>query len=1007
MEMTDQRQLVVASRPSTIRRWLAALVAAAVVPTFFGTAAALHYAYQERQDAFEQGLKDTTRALSLVVDREIARRQAIAVTLAESPTLTRGDLKAFHDYATRIAPTREKAVVLHALDGSQLVNTRLPFDAALPTASSLAPLRAASGRMATIVSNLYYAPVGQAFSFAVQVPVVREGQLRYYLSVAGFASALQSVIDDQRLPEGWIASILDAKGVVVARNKDPESFVGKRVSDKMLTQLSHSSEGAIESRSIDGTPILATYSKAPNYEWSVVVGVPLVIMPSLLGGIGTVAGLGALLLASALLATYLIAKRLIAPLERLQAATDAMGDGRQVSQSSTGIAETDAVLAGLHSAQERLRQATDAIESRRIEAQEAADALRMANTQVQLATDTAGLGLFTWFPQIDQVEWHNDLLFRIFGVDPKTGPVDAARFGADFLHPDDRESFASCVKTTMENGSPFLFVGRISRQSDSEIRWIEVIGRREGEDASAPIIGTVADITERVHAENALRASEERLRHLANTIPNLAWIADSDGTVNWYNDRWFAYTGTTPDEMRERGWQRLHHPDTLDEVVARWRTSIETGEIFEMPFVPLRGRDGEFRPFYTRVVPLRDSSGQIIQWFGTNTDVSTLKKAEDELREAGRRKDEFLAVLAHELRNPLAPIRSAAELLKRLELDEPRASKASEIISRQAVHMSALLDDLLDVSRITRGLLSVELSNVEVGRTVTNAIEQVRPNLSSRNQAVRYRQDDDSITVIANELRLTQIVVNLLDNASKFSSNDSTIDVTVGRNDNRVEIAVVDCGEGISSDLLPALFTPFTQGRRNTRDAKGGLGLGLAVVKGLVELQGGSVRALSAGPGQGSRFTVSLVAGEPISGTWSDNGPKGAANVASALRLLLVDDNADAVAMLSGLLREYGHTVLEATRPSDALRLARHAEFDAAIVDIGMPEMSGHDLARAMRADGLRIRTLIALSGYGQLQDREASLAAGFAYHLVKPVDPKSLLQVIDSIIGNGGPKLR
>jgi PAS domain S-box-containing protein len=493
-------ECAVPKKSPTVRRWLVSLVAAAVLPTLIAALAALLYAYKEEQQSFQARLQDTTRALALVVDRDIARREAIALTLAGSPTLTRGDLRAFHEYATQIAPTRDKVVVLHALDGAQLVNTRVPFGTPLPQVSAVAPDRAAAGSAATVLSNLYFAPFGKQFSFALQVPVVRDGQTLYYLSLAGFASALQSVLEDQRVAEGWVTAILDARGTVVARNIDAEKFVGQRVSERLLSQLAQRSEGGFESLTIDGTPIHATFSKAPNYGWAVVVGVPLSAMSAPLRVVAGFAGLAALLLACALLAALVIARRLIQPVRQLQAASEAVGSGRALATAPTGLLETDQVLAGLQGADERIREANRALEGRRAEAEAAAQALRQSNDRLQLATQTSGLGLFTWRPASDLVEWHNDLPYKILGIAPGEPPVTAGRFVAEFVHPDDAARLSASVQQTLERGAPFAFLGRIHRR-DGQLRWVEFTGRSQREDGPEPIVvGTAADVTERIAA---------------------------------------------------------------------------------------------------------------------------------------------------------------------------------------------------------------------------------------------------------------------------------------------------------------------------------------------------------------------------------------------------------------------------------------------------------------------------------------------------------------------------
>lgn len=236
-----------------------------------------------------------------------------------------------------------------------------------------------------------------------------------------------------------------------------------------------------------------------------------------------------------------------------------------------------------------------------------------------------------------------------------------------------------------------------------------------------------------------------RLKQLANTIPQLAWMANPDGRIHWYNDRWYDYTGTSPGDSDGWNWQSVHDLQVLPEVLKQWNGSLKSGEPFQMAF-PLRGKDGRFRQFFTLVAPLKDTSGKIIQWFGTNTDVSPLQEKEqalcravDELKEAGRRKDEFLSMLAHELRNPLAPISAAAQLLAQLSANplsstnnEERVGQASRIISRQVKHMTELIDDLLDVSRVTRGLIQLERESLDLKPVLGSAIEQIRPWLKQK-----------------------------------------------------------------------------------------------------------------------------------------------------------------------------------------------------------------------------------------------------------------------------------
>ncbi len=357
---------------STVRRALLALVAAVMLPTLLASVMAILYVYKEEETSFQQALREATRALSLVVDRELARREAVAHTLSNSPTLTNGDLAGFYEYARAIAPMRDTVIVLHDVSGRQLVNTRLPFGSPLPP-SSLNPQREAAGPLATVVSNVYFAPVGRQFSFAVQVPVVRQQQVIYYLSVAGYASNLQGVFQDQGLTPGWVASILDREGVFVARSRDAERFVGKPANDRLRERLKVGNEGVFEAVSVDGTPILASFSRSPNYGWTVAIGVPLSSLTPPLQAAGAFGLLSLLLLTAAVVAAVMMGRRLADPVRRLGQASRQLGSGEPLEAQSTGLKETDEVLAALHEANQRITLATHEMEERVRQALEEAE----------------------------------------------------------------------------------------------------------------------------------------------------------------------------------------------------------------------------------------------------------------------------------------------------------------------------------------------------------------------------------------------------------------------------------------------------------------------------------------------------------------------------------------------------------------------------------------------------------------------------------------------------------
>ena len=379
------------------------------------------------------------------------------------------------------------------------------------------------------------------------------------------------------------------------------------------------------------------------------------------------------------------------------------------------------------------------------------------------------------------------------------------------------------------------------------------------------------------------------------------------------------------------------------------------------------------------------------------------ERAEAELRVNDRRKDEFLAMLAHELRNPLAPIRNAAEILSLISEEPARVRETSEIIVRQARHMTEIVDDLLDVSRVTRGLVSLEKEVFDLRTIVMAAVEQSLPLIDERQHRLQLDLQERPAWVSGDRVRLTQVFSNLLNNAAKYTPPGGVIQVNFVDGPATVEVEVADTGEGIETELLPQIFDLFAQGRRTPDRAQGGLGIGLSLVKTLVHLHGGTVEAASAGRDRGSRFSVRLpVAQPPTSDTTANVGAAVRPPSASArpMQLLVVDDNLDAAESLATVLALDGHNVVKAHDAKGAMACARNQHLDAMMLDIGLPGIDGDELARRIRAlpevDGT---LLIAVSGYGQLEDRRRAIEAGFDHYLVKPVDFDSLRSILrDSV---------
>jgi PAS domain S-box-containing protein len=356
----------------------------------------------------------------------------------------------------------------------------------------------------------------------------------------------------------------------------------------------------------------------------------------------------------------------------------------------------------------------------------------------------------------------------------------------------------------------------------------------------------------------ALGAGEERYRILADNIAQLAWTADQAGSIVWFNQRWYDYTGTTLADVQGWGWRNVVHPDHVDEVVAKISRCFDTGEIWEDTY-PIRGTSGDYRWFLSRAFPIRDETGRVVRWFGTNTDITEQRAAEEALREADRHRTEFLGWLSHELRNPLGIIHTSLGLIERAGLKSARGRRAVSVIGRQAAQMNRLVDDLLDITRISKGKVLLKRTTVTLNEIVRATAEDYRQLFTLEGISFDVRITKQPLGAYVDIARIEQIVGNLLQNALKFTATGGRVALSVrsGRNHHGI-ITVRDDGAGLSAGLIARIFEPLVQDTRTIDRSRGGLGLGLPLVKGLVELHGGTVSASSDGPGGGAVFTIRL-----------------------------------------------------------------------------------------------------------------------------------------------------
>ncbi|MFN2510913.1 MAG: PAS domain S-box protein [Pyrinomonadaceae bacterium] len=538
--------------------------------------------------------------------------------------------------------------------------------------------------------------------------------------------------------------------------------------------------------------------------------------------------------------------------------------------------------------------------------------------------------------------------------------------------------------------------------------------------------GIVRDISGRKRSEALLRESEKRYRTMADTAPVLIWEAGTDKLRSYFNKPWLDFTGRTMEEEIGEGWVEGVHPDDVERCLNTYSSVMNVRGNLLIEY-RLRRADGEYRWIVDQGVPRFVPDGSFVGYIGSCLDISERKQAEEErirlleseqdarrkAEEASRLKDEFLATVSHELRTPLTAVLGWAHMLAGGQLDQKRTSEALEAIARNARSQTQLIDDLLDVSRIITGRLSLDVTAVDVATVIDEAIEAVRPAAEAKGVRIQRIVDTGVGSVAGDEHRLRQIVWNLLSNAIKFTSKKGRVQIRLQRVNSSIEIAVSDSGIGISPEFLPYVFDRFRQADMSTTRQHSGLGLGLAIVRHLTELHGGTAYAESAGEGQGSTFTIRL----PLVGVYQNDNSQDRVHPAAKrlnpppdcperldnLKVLVVDDEADTRQVLLAMLGQCGAEVITADSTATALLLLEQMKPDVLVSDIGMPVEDGYELIRKVRAlpeergGGI---PAVALTAYARPEDRLRTLRAGYQMHIPKPVEIAELVAILANVAG-------
>ena len=503
----------------------------------------------------------------------------------------------------------------------------------------------------------------------------------------------------------------------------------------------------------------------------------------------------------------------------------------------------------------------------------------------------------------------------------------------------------------------------------------------------------------------------EILRDLADGLPQIVWVARPDGSHEFYNRRWHEFTGRPRNIPLDQGWSDLFHPDDVKRADQAWIDALSSGTPYEIEFRLKRASDGEYRWFLGRALPYRDEKGQIVNWFGTCTDIHALKTAQaalrnahDDLRQESRQKDEFLGMISHELRTPLNAVFGWTRLMQENVLNEHERVEAVNSIMRNAEAQGRLIEDVLDITRIVNQKLSLDRKIVNLDGIVNDAVEAVMPSANAKGVRLQTVIESRDILVHADPLRLEQVILNLMTNAVKFTPAGGQIHLHVTRRGEDAFVTVADTGKGIASELLPHIFERFRQEDGSSTRRHGGLGLGLTIAHQLVMMHHGEISAQSEGEGKGSKFAVRL----PVVAL--DSRPPEhmqhhrteefvfPAESLRGLHAMVIDDDAGVRDVVALTLAKCGASVTVASSVEDALNLLPNLAPDVVVSDLAMPDLDGYEFIRRFRSLA-RPKAgkvpVIALTAYGNLRDRDRALEAGFDKYLSKPIDPADLVRTI------------
>ncbi|KTT54500.1 histidine kinase [Pseudomonas oryzihabitans] len=1021
------------SRPAQLvplRNRLLAIAFAGIVPLALVAGLGLWLLVHHQQHEAEQRALESSRQAATTIESELRRSVTILQALAESPLLATADLEGFTTLVERVLPLVPgwRTVLLATPDGQ--VVRRISTQHRQPAGPLAEPESFAEvvAQRRPVIGQLGKGPSGQ-FAFPVRAPVQRHGQLDFVLTAVMTPESIRVARMTRSLPRNWVGSVFDRRGLRIARTSLHDETLGQGATPGLAKLLAQpGDEGVGLARTREGQDVYTAFVRLPESGWVVTTAIPTEEVTAAANRSFALYGGGLVLsVAFAWAVALLLSRRISQPVQALQEAAQALGQRQPPVLPDSDVLE-------IRQVGEALLAAADA---RRLLEEERDDYLRgLQLSQEQLQLQVADLEVLQrlnhrllQLPSLPQqlqeilevlCHFHQTSLGCVSLLEDGKPPqlYFAPGFAAEeqlqlaALQPED-----SACAAVLRSGSRVVIPDLATA---AEFAALATLGRRLGFAAlhavplRSTLHGTLGAITvhlpeareptprqqrladlcaskaalviDRARIQEAALRSQRRLRVALESSQVSFGIAvpAAEGGFTWdYLNPMGAATlgldgsGATPC-LPWAGTRilRLCGGHQADE--AAW--SVEA----QGP-----GASGANRWLQISATPF---DGNVAVWF---LDISERKRQEQQLRDNDRQKDEFLAVLAHELRNPLAPIRHAAALIAAPQVSPEQQQRSCETIERQVERMGALLNDLLDISRITFGRITLHNTFVTLQTVLQAAADAAQAPMQDKGQSFVLQIPEAPLWLYADPLRLEQIFVNLLGNAARYTPAGGRITLSVWAGDDEVRVEIADNGIGIAPERLTDLFQMFGQIDPRLAERSPGLGIGLALSRELARLQGGDITATSAGLGQGSRFTVSLPLTVAPPAVVPETATAAPARPATR-RILVADDNPDIADTIAELLELDGHEVRVVYDGQAALTLFQSYGPDIVISDIGMPGLTGHQLARAIRETPTgQAVTLIAMTGWGQAQDKAEALAAGFDHHLTKPADIQTLYALV------------